>query len=139
MGRKPTGNPNGRPPKQIDKKIFEGLCRVQCTENEIAGIFECSIDAVCDWCKRTYGTTFADTYKIYAEQGKASLRRIQFRLAEKNPSMAIFLGKNLLGQTDKVEQTVMEVEDLSSLAEMLRDDAPAENEGNDANSNPADD
>lgn len=126
MARKPTGNPNGRPPKQIDQKTFEGLCRIQCTETEIAGIFECSIDAVCDWCKRTYGATFADTYKIYAEQGKASLRRTQFKLAEKNPSMAIFLGKNLLGQTDKVEQTIMEVEDLTSLADMLRDDIPAE-------------
>lgn len=125
MARKPTGNPNGRPLTQIDKKTFEGLCRIQCTETEIAGIFECSIDAVCDWCKRTYGATFADTYKTYADQGKASLRRTQFRLAEKSAAMAIFLGKNMLGQTDKIEQTVMEVEDLSSLAEMLRTDAPA--------------
>jgi hypothetical protein len=53
--------------------------------------------------------------------------------------MAIFLGKNLLGQTDRVEQTVMEVEDLTSLADMLRDDAPAESEGENANSNPSDD
>ena len=125
MARKPTGNPNGRPLTQIDKKTFEGLCRIQCTETEIAGIFECSIDAVCDWCKRTYGATFADTYKTYADQGKASLRRTQFKLAEKSAAMAIFLGKNMLGQTDKIEQTVMEVEDLSSLAEMLRTDAPA--------------
>lgn len=124
MARKPTGNPNGRPLTQIDKKTFEGLCRIQCTETEIAGIFECSIDAVCDWCKRTYGATFADTYKTYADQGKASLRRTQFKLAEKSAAMAIFLGKNMLGQTDKIEQTVMEVEDLSSLAEMLRTDAP---------------
>lgn len=125
MARKPTGNPNGRPLTQIDKKTFEGLCRIQCTETEIAGIFECSIDAVCDWCKRTYGATFADTYKTYADQGKASLRRTQFELAKKSAAMAIFLGKNMLGQTDKIEQTVMEVEDLSSLAEMLRTDAPA--------------
>lgn len=129
MPRKPTGNPTGRPPKQIDQKMFENLCKIHCTESEIAGIFECSIDAVCDWCKRTYGATFADTYKTYADQGKASLRRIQFKLAERNPSMAIFLGKNLLGQTDKVEQTVMEVEDLSSLADMLRDDKEDENNG----------
>ena len=131
MGRKPTGNPNGRPRKEIDQKTFENLCKIQCTESEIAGIFECSIETLNTWCKRTFGTTFLDTYKIYSDQGKASLRRMQFKLAEKNPGMAIFLGKNLLGQTDRVEQTVMEVEDLSSLAEMLRDDAPAESEGKD--------
>ena len=51
-----------------------------------------------------------------------SLRRIQFRLAENSVPMAIFLGKNWLGQTDKVEQTITEVEDLSALADMLRDD-----------------
>lgn len=128
MARKPTGNPTGRPRKEIDQKTFENLCKIQCTESEIAGIFECSIDTVNLWCKRTFGMTFTDTYKRFSDQGKASLRRTQFKLAEKNPSMAIFLGKNLLGQTDKVEQTIMEVEDLSSLAEMLRDDAPAESE-----------
>lgn len=30
---------------------------------------------------------------------------MQWQLAEKSPAMAIFLGKNMLGQTDKVEQT----------------------------------
>ena len=121
MARKPTGNPNGRPPIQIDQKMFENLCAIQCTEEEIAGVFECSIDTVNNWCKQTFGETFSDTYKIYSQKGKASLRRTQFKLAEKNPGMAIFLGKNWLGQTDKVEQTVMEVEDLSSLADMLKE------------------
>ena len=128
MARKPTGNPNGRPRKEIDEKTFKNLCAIQCTEAEIAGIFECDEDTVHAWCKRTFGMTFSDVYKRYSDQGKASLRRMQMKLAEKNAAMAIFLGKNLLGQTDKVEQTVMEVEDLSSLAEMLRDDVPVKKE-----------
>ena len=33
--------------------------------------------------------------------GFISLRRKQFELAEKSPAMAIFLGKQYLGQTDK--------------------------------------
>ena len=32
-----------------------------------------------------------------------SLRRTQFKLAEKNPTMAIFLGKQYLGQRDNIE------------------------------------
>ena len=47
--------------------------------------------------------------------------------------MAIFLGKQILGQTDKVENTVHEVENLLPLADMLRDDAPAESEENENN------
>ena len=129
MAPKPPGNPNGRPRKEIDEKTFKNLCAIQCTEEEIAGIFECDISTINRWCKQTFGETFAEVYKKNSQQGKASLRRMQYKLAEKNTAMAIFLGKNWLGQSDKIEQTVYEVEDLSSLADMLRDDAPAESEG----------
>jgi hypothetical protein len=52
---------------------------------------------------------FSEIFRIKRENGIISLRRTQFQLAEKSPAMAIFLGKNLLGQTDKVEQTVNDV------------------------------
>lgn len=121
MARKPTGNPNGRPRIQIDEKQFRNLCALQCTEEEMAGFFECSIDTINNWCKQTFGETFSDTYKKFSQAGKMSLRRYQFKLAEKNTAMAIFLGKNWLGQTDRQETTVLEVEDLSSLADMLKE------------------
>lgn len=117
MGRKPTGRPNGRPRKEFDQKTFENLCKIQCTEVEIANIFECHIDTVDAWCKRTYGVGFSDTYKMFSDQGKASLRRIQFKLAEKNASMAIFLGKNMLGQSDHVE--IADTSALDKLDEIL--------------------
>lgn len=93
----------GRPRKEIDKEQFEKLCSIMCTEEEIAGFFECSIDTVNRFCKREYETTFADIYKTFSSYGKISLRRSQFRLAEKSPAMAIFLGKNYLGQRDELE------------------------------------
>lgn len=37
------------------------------------------------------------------QEGRASLRRKQFAMAEKNPAMAIWLGKQYLGQADKKE------------------------------------
>lgn len=122
MARKPTGNPNGRPPIPIDQNQFEKLCAIQCTQEEIAAWFNCSIETLVRWCKATYGETFEGAYKKWSANGKISLRRTQMKLAEKNAAMAIFLGKNMLGQTDRVEQTVMEVEDLSSLADMLKGD-----------------
>jgi hypothetical protein len=50
--------------------------------------------------------TFADTYKSKSQVGKSSLRRAQWKLAEKNASMAIWLGKQYLEQKDIVEQNV---------------------------------
>ena len=95
----------GRPKKEIDKKIFENLCGLQFTLEEIAGVFDCSADTIERWCKREYGETFAETYKKHSAKGKMSLRRIQFKLAEKSAAMAIFLGKNYLGQKDNIIET----------------------------------
>ena len=95
----------GRPRKEIDNKIFENLCGLQCTLEEIAGVFDCSADTIERWCKREYGETFAETYKKHSAKGKTSLRRIQFKLAEKSAAMAIFLGKNYLGQKDNIIET----------------------------------
>lgn len=90
----------GRPPVEIDVKIFENLCSIFCTLDEIAGVFGCSADTIERWCKREYKTTFAEAYKKASGKGRMSLRRMQFKLAEKSAAMAIFLGKNYLGQTD---------------------------------------
>ena len=95
----------GRPQKEIDKKIFENLCGLQCTLEEIAGVFDCSVDTIERWCKREYRETFAEVYKKHSAKGKTSLRRIQFKLAEKSAAMAIFLGKNYLGQKDNIIET----------------------------------
>ena len=96
-------NKGGRPRKEIDKTQFEKLCGIMCTLSEIAGIFDCSEDTVENWCKRTYGIGFSEAFKKYSASGKASLRRMQFKLAERNAAMAIFLGKNYLGQRDTAD------------------------------------
>ena len=53
----------GRPRKEISEVEFEKLCTLQCTEEEIAGWFGCSVDTIENWCKRTYSETFSETYK----------------------------------------------------------------------------
>jgi hypothetical protein len=90
----------GRPKIEIDEEQFEKLCGLQCTEEEIADFFNCSIDTVLRWCKETYGATFADAYKKHSSAGKISLRRNQFALSKKSATMAIWLGKQMLGQKD---------------------------------------
>lgn len=90
----------GRPRIEIDKDSFEKLCGIQCTLVEIAQFFKCCEDTIESWCKREYKVGFSEIYKKFSSTGKISLRRAQFRLAETNASMAIFLGKQYLGQTD---------------------------------------
>ena len=100
----------GRPRKEINKTEFEKLCFLQCTRSEFCTWFDVNEDTLNKWCKENYdGKTFSAVFKEKRENGLISLRRIQFQLAEKSPAMAIFLGKNLLGQTDKMEQTVNDV------------------------------
>ena len=100
----------GRPRKEISREQFEKLCAMQCTEQEMCGFFGVCEDTLNSWCKRTYGDTFSEVYKKHSQDGKISLRRTQFKLAEKSPAMAIWLGKQYLGQTDKIEQTNIEVD-----------------------------
>ncbi len=95
----------GRPRIEINKEEFEKLCALLCSEEEIASWFDVSVDTLCRWCKREYGVTFAEIYKTKSEKGRIALRRYQFKLAEKYPAMAIFLGKQYLGQRDNVDNT----------------------------------
>lgn len=46
-------------------------------------------------------TSAVGIYKQSRMEGKVSLRRIQYNLAPKSAAMAIFLGKNELGQSDR--------------------------------------
>lgn len=104
MARKPTGKPTGRPKKEIDKNQFENLCALHCTKEEIADFFFCDADTLNAWCNRTYGDNFSAVYKKHCSRGNISLRRSQMEIAKHNATMAIFLGKQYLGQKDDVDK-----------------------------------
>lgn len=109
-----------RPRKEIDREQFEKLCALQCTLGEIASWFGCSEDTIENWCKREYEMGFSDAYKVYSADGKISLRRFQFKQAEKSYAMAIWLGKQWLGQRDVVEAQMPQVESsVEKIAKMI--------------------
>jgi len=91
----------GRPKKPIDFKTLENLCAIQCTGEEIASVLGVDYDTLCRRIKSTLKMNFAEYYAQKSGFGKVSLRRRQFALAETNVAMAIFLGKNYLGQSDR--------------------------------------
>lgn len=99
--------PAGRPPKQFNKKLFVDLIGIGCDQRDICWVFRdedgkpANIDTLSRWCKREFGMNFQE----YAEQNRGAalrikLRQNQMRLSEKSAAMAIFLGKQYLGQTD---------------------------------------
>lgn len=94
----------GRPKIKIDWVRFDKLCLIQCTLEEIANWFECSVDTIENRCKSEKGLIFSEYFKKKSVGGKISLRRKQFQVADKgNVSMLIWLGKQHLGQKDRHE------------------------------------
>ena len=102
-----------RPRKGIDQKQFENLCGLQCTLEEICGWFDVTDKTLDSWCKRTYHASFSEVFKQKRGAGKISLRRSQWRLAEKNATMANFLGKQFLGQSDSVDVAVTDAKGIA--------------------------
>ncbi len=97
MEETPKKNKGGRPKIVIDYAMVEKFASMQCTYKEIAGFFDCSESRL------KKDKEFIHHYKKGFESGKMSLRRIQWKLAEKNTAMAIWLGKQYLDQRDKQE------------------------------------
>ena len=87
----------GRPKIQIDYDAVRKLSNIQCTQEEIASFLGISVRTL------QRDEEFCRVYKIGQDNGKMSLRRMQWKLAEKNPSMAIWLGKQHLGQKDNID------------------------------------
>lgn len=93
----------GRPKKEFQRKIFENLCYIQCPKYEICSVLDIDDETLNRMLKDEYNQSFSDVYKKYSAGGKASLRRTQFKLAERSAAMAIWLGKQYLGQKDVLE------------------------------------
>jgi hypothetical protein len=91
-----------RPKKyQIDTVQLQKLATLGCTNKEMADFFGCSADLL----EKSYSEFLT---KGRAQQ-KMRLRQLQWRACENgNVSMLIFLGKNMLGQQDRIEETQLE-------------------------------
>jgi len=87
----------GRPPIEVDEDLIEKLASIHCTMAEIASTVGCSVD--------TLERRFAETIKRGKDKGKSSLRRIMWKKAQEgNPTMMIWLSKQHLGMSDKIEE-----------------------------------
>lgn len=103
--RKPPvpGRGRGRPRADVDLSKLPALCRIQCTAEECASVLGITIDTLDNRLQEVYGCNFSTFYKKHSGGGKCSLRRLQWKAArEGNTTMLVWLGKQWLGQTDKI-------------------------------------
>ena len=103
---KPAKKKTGRPRAEIDQRQFEKLCHLQCTQVEILTFLGITDKTLTRWCKDTYGKSFSEIFKEKRAGGAISLRRKQWRLADHNAAMAIWLGKQYLDQHDEKDVKV---------------------------------
>lgn len=98
-------NPVGRPPIVFDPDVIEGLAAIQCTNEEIAAVVGCSADTIERRIRDD--PEFAEALQRGKARGRETLRRTQWQGAmDGNPTMLIWLGKQVLGQRDHIDQNL---------------------------------
>ncbi len=96
----------GRPRIEIDMKVLQALVRIQCTADEVAAYLDCSVDTLERRLQEEGWKGWGEFFKTNNQAGRVSLRRMQWESARKgDKTMQIWLGKQVLGQADKVENT----------------------------------
>ena len=100
----------GRPTINFDKKQFTDLVALGCTQEEICWFFRdgtgkvANVDTLSRWCKREFGVNFQEYSKQNSLMAlKIQLRRNQFEMSKHSVPMAIWLGKQYLGQKEQQE------------------------------------
>ena len=86
---------------EIDPEMVRGLARIGATWDEIAGILGIARTTL---AVRMREKKYRDAYEQGVAEGDVSLRRAQYDSAMKGKTgMLVWLGKNRLNQTDRVE------------------------------------
>ena len=93
------------PSKPLSEEDFQRLLnmvRIQCTLSECCSILGMSDTTLNRRLKERGEDNFEAFYRRHNDEGRMSLRRMQWQSAENgNPSLLIWLGKQYLNQRDK--------------------------------------
>jgi hypothetical protein len=109
---------------EIDMGLVERSARIGCTNEEIVALLGCNRNTFYRHLKED--PTLKETIDRGREGGKAALRRFQWQNAENgNPTMQIWLGKQMLDQKDKLENSGTTDVNTRLIVELVGDAAPA--------------
>ncbi len=96
----------GRPKINIDLKQLESLMRLSPNLEDTANFFDCDQDTIANVIRTNFKCTFSEFRDKRGVHTRMSIKRkmIEKAVAGDN-TMLIWLSKNMLGMSDKVEQT----------------------------------
>ena len=90
----------GRPRIPINWDQFDQLVAFQCSQEEIAAFFKCSVDTIDRALQSERGESFAEVWLKRRLYGKIRLRKAQFGIVERGgpgaATMAIYLDKKIM-------------------------------------------
>jgi len=97
----------GRKKKFIDWNLVEKLLTTGCSGMEIAAHIGIHFETLYERCSKDKGMSFSELAQEKKRKGVSLLRAKQFDLAMKGDrTMLVWLGKNRMGQAEKVEQKI---------------------------------
>lgn len=115
-------NKGGRPKEILEDKTFDGWDQLDAlimwaSQEYCAEQFEMSIDTLNRRIKERFGVGFAGYRTKRQELLRINLRKKQYDVAmQGNVTMLIWLGKNMLGQSDKNEIKSVEKFNIDSMS-----------------------
>jgi len=111
-------NLGGRPKAKMTVEEVENLSRLNCTMDELAAYFGVDVRTV--QLRAQKEPKFREAIEHGQAIGRLSIRRHQIRLLEQgNPAISIWLGKQLLGQRDRLEAEVTMKDGDMTLEQLL--------------------
>lgn len=94
----------GRPKSIFNEKELRYLCSIHCTREEIAGFFQMNKDVLSRKVRKEFDMSWNEFYESNSQGSKVAIRRKQIQVAmDGDTQMLKFLGKNMLGQKDKLD------------------------------------
>lgn len=94
----------GRPKVEINERQFETCIQLPLTKSDLAAILGCSVPTIERYIKARFGCTFDTLREQKRSNFKKNILAKQYEMAVKGDrTMLIWLGKNYLEQSDKVE------------------------------------
>lgn len=94
----------GPKPVKINWDEVDKLISYQCTQEEIAAFFDLSVDWLDAMCRRDRGIKLSELWDKKRFMARVRVRKAQMKIAESGgpgaATMAIYLGKVMLGQVD---------------------------------------
>jgi hypothetical protein len=123
--RKPRKKPpvkkpasRGRPKAKFDYNIIKGFASIGCNDSTIADMI--GVSAKTFQRHKKTDLKLAEALEYGHSNMKYKLRSWQMREAEKgNTALLIFLGKNVLGQSDRIEGETTDDSGLDKIATIL--------------------